>query len=931
MPSTTPRTASTNPDRLPGPPASDPPDRFDGSAAPESQLGGWEGDALLSDGGLVHVRPIRADDTERHARFVDGLSFDTTYFRFFSPRPRMTAKEVEYFCNVDYSNRMAFVAVLGDDIIAVARYDRLDADEAEVAFVIADEHQGRGLGTLLLEYLADVARTKGISRFSAEVLPTNRRMLGVFQDAGFDVLQHFFRDGVVHVELSITPTARMEEKVEDRERTSEDRSVARLLRPSSVAVIGASRDAESIGYQLFLNLLAGGFDGPVYPVNPNARHVASVPTCASVLDIAGDVDLAVVAVPAEQVPRVVDECAEKRVKGIVVISAGFAETGPDGVAAEQRLLHAARAGGMRMIGPNCMGIANASVGLNATFAPVLPRPGGIGFLSQSGALGIALLDWTASRGLGISSFVSVGNKADIGGNDLLQFWEDDDATEVILLYLESFGNPRKFSRLARRISRRKPIIAVKSGRTAVGTRAATSHTAAAASNDVAVSALFQQTGVIRVDTLDELFDLAEVLSSQPLPAGNRVAIIGNSGGPGILAADACAGAGLEVADLAPTTRATLREALGPNASVTNPVDMVASATPADYEATLATVLADPGVDAVIVIFTPPLITPADDVAEAIARSAEGADKPVIANFLAARVPPSQLEASPDGARRRIPSFPSPEPAAIALGRCAQYSAWLQRPAGSERTFDDIDLAGARRLVDAVLRAHPSGRWLTSPEATSLISAFGIPTVDQRTATSVDGAVAAAESIGYPVALKGAVDGAVHKTELGLVHLDLTSAEAVRSAYAAMHERLGDGLSGASLQPMVGGGVETILGVVQDPGFGPLVMFGMGGVATELLSDRSFRMLPLTDVDATELVRSLRASPLLFGYRGAPEADVRALEDLVLRVSALAEAVPELAELDLNPVIVRGDGALAVDLKVRLAPPPLAAPSRRLLA
>ncbi|WP_334143772.1 bifunctional acetate--CoA ligase family protein/GNAT family N-acetyltransferase [Rhabdothermincola sp.] len=883
----------------------------------------WEFDAVLADGGTVHVRPIRPDDAAAHLAFFERLSPETRYYRFFSPKATLTPEESKRFTEVDYRDRFALVALHGDAIIAVARYERQGAaPEAEVAFVIDDANQGRGIGTLLLEYLAAAAHDNGITRFTAEVLPDNRRMLDVFQDAGYRTVAQL-DGGVVRVELLLEQTERSRAAVEHREHVAEAASIRRMLCPRSVAVIGASHEPGTIGYHLFLNVLAGGFAGPAYPVNPSSPHVASVPTYPSVLDIPGEVDLAVIAVPAASVPAVVDQCVAKGVKGLVVISAGFSETGAEGAALERDVVTRARRGGMRLIGPNCLGIANTAVGLNATFAPRVPPRGRVGFQSQSGALGIALLEWTDRLGIGLSSFVSVGNKADVSSNDLLQYWEDDPDTDVILLYLESFGNPRKFSRIARRVSQRKPIVAVKSGRSASGVRAASSHTAAAASPEVAVSALFHQTGVIRVDTIDELFDMAQVLVSQPLPDGPRVAIVGNSGGPGILAADACDGAGLDVVVLAPQTREALRALLGPNASVTNPVDMVASATPAHYEQALRLVLADENVDAVIVIFTPPLVTRADEVAEAIASAAEGATKPVLANFLASRDVPAALQGGSEG-RRRIPSFPTPEPAARALGRLVRYAAWKRRDPGRVPVFADIDRGRARQVVDAVLAragvaAAEAGVWLDAGEAVTLLRAYGLAVLEVHPVSSADDAAAVAERIGFPVAVKAAAGALVHKTDVGAVRLGLASAEQVREAFEQVTAAAADHGGGVVVQAMAESGVETIVGVVQDPAFGPLVMFGMGGVATELLADRAFRIVPVTDTDAAEVVRSLRASPLLFGYRGAAPVATGALEELLVRVGVLADELPEVVELDLNPVIATPAGVVAVDAKVRVRP------------
>jgi len=885
---------------------------------------------VLADGGTVHIRPILPSDAPAHRAFFERLSPETRYYRFFSPKQHLTDAEVTRFTTVDFHDRVALVALLGDRIIAVARYDRLDTDgagdEAEVAFVIDDEHQGRGIGTLLLEHLAAAARENGIAYFRAEVLPDNTRMLQVFHDAGFRTVDRF-AGGVIRVVFPITPTDESLAVMERREHQAEARSIRRILEPRSIAVIGASHEPGTIGYHLFLNLLAGGFAGPVYPVNPNSPHVASVSTHPSVLDVPGEVDLAVVVVPAELVPDVVDECAAKGVRGLVVISAGFSEIGPAGSELEQEVVRRARRGGMRLVGPNCLGVVNTAVGLNATFAPYRPRQGRLAFHSQSGALGIALLAWTERLGVGISSFVSIGNKADVSGNDLLQYWEDDPDTDVILMYLESFGNPRKFSRIARRVSQRKPIVAVKAGRTLAGTKAASSHTAAAASSDVAVSALFRQTGVLRVDTLDELFDVAQILSSQPLPAGNRVVIIGNSGGPGILAADACEGVGLEVATLAESTRVRLRDLLGPNAAVQNPVDMVASAAPDRYEAALQAVLEDPGVDAAIVIFTPPLVTRAEDVAEAIASVVAGGTKPVVAVFLAVTEMPSPLRGEGPG-RRRVPAFSTPEPAVVALGRVARYAAWRARDPGTVPELTDVDRERARAIVDEALAATPEGRWLDADDAGSLLATYGVPVLPVQRADDAEHAVTLAEQLGFPVALKAASGALVHKTDVGGLRLDLHTPQQVRDAFVAMEALSEVDLGGIVVQPMARPGVETIVGLIQDPAFGPLVMFGMGGVATELLADRAFRILPLTDVDAHELVRSLRGSPLLFGYRGAPPADVAALEDLLLRVGLLADELPEVLELDLNPVVVSEHGVEAVDVKVRVGPlevgPPLLA-------
>ncbi|MFZ6003285.1 MAG: GNAT family N-acetyltransferase [Actinomycetota bacterium] len=879
----------------------------------------WASDVLLSDGRTVHIRPISPSDAAALVEFHARLSDESVYLRFFSPRRSLTAAEVQHFTNVDHVDRAALVAELGDRLIAVARYDRHPGmEEAEVAFVVADEHQGRGLATILLEHLAAAARERGITRFVAETLPHNRKMLDVFRSAGFDERARL-EDGVAHVELVIEPTDRTRAVIEEREHRAEAASVARLLAPRSVAVVGASRNPATVGHQVLRNLLAGGFAGPVFPVNPSASHVASVKAYPTVLDVPDDIDVAVIAVPSPAVLDAARDCARKGVAGLVVLSAGFSEVGPSGAAAQAELRALARRHGMRLVGPNCIGVANTAVGLNATFSPYAPRAGRIAMQSQSGALGIAILERSARLGLGVSSFVSVGNKADVSGNDLLQFWEDDPNTDVVLLYLESFGNPRKFSRIARRVARRKPIVAVKSGRSEAGVRAASSHTAALASTDVAVEALFRQAGVIRVDTLDELFDMALVLGSQPLPSGRRVAIVGNSGGPGIMATDACDGAGLEVPTLSRETREALRLVADPIASVDNPVDLVAAATPDVYRRALELVLADDEIDAVIVICTPTFAAPPASVAAAVRSVTATTTKPVLGCFLAwPELTPLLGGAGNDGEDQHgIPAFASPEPAARALARAATYGQWRHRSPGTVPELVGFDLEGAKAVVESSLAANEDDHWLSAHDVEALLGTAGVRTIAGLSASSSTAATEAAATLGLPVALKAMGPALVHKSDVGGVRLDLRSLDEVAQAYVEMAADLDGVMTGATVQRMAAPGVETIIGVLQDPLFGPLVMFGLGGVATELLGDRSFRILPLTDADAAELVRSLRSSPLLFGYRGAAPVAVEALEDLLQRVARLAGSVPELLELDLNPVIVSTEGAVTVDARVRV--------------
>jgi acetyl coenzyme A synthetase (ADP forming)-like protein len=836
------------------------------------------------------------------------------FLQLVSPDPTLSTNELEWLTDVDFHTRVALVAELGDRLLGVARYEHeLGTDVAEVAFVVSDEHQGRGIGTALLEHLAAAARERGITRFVADTSAHNSQMLGVFRAAGFAERTHI-EGGIVHVELLIEPTDRARAALEAREHRAEAASITRVLNPTSVAVIGASRNPDTVGHQALRNLLAGGFAGPVYPVNPGADQVGSVKAYPTVLDVPGAVDLAVVAVPAADVMEVVRQCASKGVLGVVVLSAGFGEVGE--VTAQADLRDLARRNGMRLVGPNCLGVVNTTIGLDATFSPYASTPGRIAMQSQSGALGIALLERSARVGLGVSSFVSVGNKADVSGNDLLQYWEDDAGTDVVLLYLESFGNPRKFARIARRVSRRKPIVAVKSGRSAAGVRAASSHTAAMASPDVAVDALFQQAGVIRVDTLDELFDTALVLGAQPLPQGHRVAIVGNSGGPGILATDACAGAGLEVPELSAATQSALRSVVDANASVSNPVDLVASATPEVYEQALGIVLADEAVDAAIVICTPTFAAPPPRIADMLRRSTAASDKPLVGCFLAWPDLPPLLHGEQAG-EAEVPAFASPEPAAHALARAASYASWRRRPPGAVPDLDRFDPDLAQSIVDAFLTRSPEGGWLPGEDVDRVLAAAGVRTVASAKANNAEEAANAATELGFPVALKAAGSELVHKTDAGGVRLSLRSEDEVADAYRSMVDHIGERMTSGTIQQMAPPGVETIVGVVDHALFGPLVMFGMGGTATELLGDQSFRILPVTDLDAAELVRSLRASPLLFGYRGSPPVAVGALEDVLQRIARLAGHLPNIAELEINPLIVSPEDVVAVDARVKV--------------
>ncbi len=708
-------------------------------------------------------------------------------------------------------------------------------------------------------------------------------------------------------------------------------SLTPLFRPSSVAVVGASSSAGSIGGRVFEGLLRGRFNGPVYPVHPTARSVASVRAYPTVLDVPDAVDLAVIAVPASAVPGVVEECAAKGVRALVVLSAGFAETGETGRELQNEVLRLVRGHEMRMVGPNCLGIVNteSDTRLNAIFGRPLARSGRVAMSSQSGAMGLAIIDYAEELGIGLSQFVSVGNKADVSGNDLLEYWEHDEATNVIALYLESFGNPRRFSTIARRVGRKKPILAVKSGRGSAGSRAARSHTAALAGSDVAADALFHQAGIIRLDTLEDLFDVAALLTNQPLPRGNRVAIMTNAGGPAILAADACEANGLELPTLAESTVGTLQALLPPAAGLSNPVDMIASATPEQYELVAQQLLLDDNIDALIAINISIGGARAESFARAFRSGAESAlaslesPKPVLACFMASGSSPQALRGgegdTSESVSGTIPAYRFPEDAARALARAVRYADWLRRPPGSIPELVDVDAELARRIIGG---AHQrNAEWLTPDEGRALLHAAGIPLARQSVAATPAEAGAAAEEIGFPVVVKVVSPDIIHKTDVGGVVLDLENAEEVRSTCEDLQVRLerefGARIEGFLVQEQARRGHEVLVGVTHDPVFGALVGFGLGGTTAEALRDTTFRITPLTGFDAAEMVRAIRGRVLLEGFRGQPAADLSALEDLILRVSWLAETV-HIEEMDLNPVVVYEPGAGLVALDVRVA-------------
>jgi acetate---CoA ligase (ADP-forming) len=880
-----------------------------------------EAHVALRDGSTIHVRPVRSGDREAIRAFLDTVSKESIAFRFFGiPRPEWI---IDWSLDVDYIDRFALVAETGDPpaIVAHAAYIRESPDRAEVAFLVADAWQSRGISTILLAHLAALAEHQGIATLTAEVLPANHRMIQVFRESGFPVDLRASADAIsLELPTSLSPDGLA--RFEERERLAAVAALRSFLEPRSVAVIGASRRRGTVGGEILRNLLAAEFTGAVYAVNPHSEVVQSLPAYPSVTAIEAAIDLAVVVVPADDVLTVAHECAAAGVRALLVISSGFAETGAAGAERQRELLAICRQAGMRVIGPNCLGVLNtaATVGLNATFAPTPARPGSVGFMSQSGGLGIAIIEAASRLGIGLSSFVSVGNKADLSGNDMLCYWEQDPSTEVALLYLESFGNPRKFARIARRFARHKPLLAVKSGRSSAGARATSSHTGALLSaSDVTVDALFTQAGVIRADTLHELFAVASLLTTQPLPRGDRVAIVTNAGGPGIMCADACQADGVQVPELASEIQGRLLEFLPAGASARNPIDMIATASADQYRRTLQTLIELDACDAILAIFVPPLVTEAVDVAQAIREVAESAPGvPIAAVFMSSQGPPAEL--ADHGVR--VPGYEFPEDAARAVALAAKHGRWRAQPEAPAPALPATRPAQAAAVIAGGLAGGPG--WLPQPAVHDLLDCYRLPMVPTRFVTGADAAVAAAAELGEPVALKATAPGLVHKTEAGAVRLGLRSGDEVRAAVAEIRASVaaaGHEVAEFVLQPMLTAGVEMIVGVVSDPSFGPVLACGAGGTTAELLRDISVRITPLSASDPGEMLRALRIFPLLEGYRGAPACDLSAIEDVLLRVSAMVEAHPEIVELDCNPLIAGPRGALIVDARVRVESAP----------
>jgi acyl-CoA synthetase (NDP forming)/RimJ/RimL family protein N-acetyltransferase len=864
----------------------------------------WEADVVLRDGTVAHVRPIRPEDADGLRRFHAGQSEESIYLRFFAPLRMLSDADVHRFTHVDYSDRVALVATMREDIIGIGRYDRIDERSAEVAFNISDHYQGKGIGSVLLEHLAAIAQEVGITRFTAEVLPQNRKMLAVFADAGYEVSRHI-EDGVVEVGFDIEPTDRSKAVAMAREHRAEARSMHALLHPTSIALVGASRREEAIGSQLLQRLVSAGFTGRVHPVNPHVKRLRRRTAYPSVAAVPEPVDLAVVAVPAPAVLEVVDECAEAGVKALLVVSSGFAEEDAAGAELQAELVRRARGAGMRVVGPNSFGIINndTEVRLNASLAPTLPPPGRLGLFAQSGALGIAVLASAARRNLGISTFGSAGNRVDVSGNDFMQYWIDDEKTDAVGLYLESMGNPRKFSRIARNLALIKPVIVVKSGVSRFGVPPGHRVRETKARPEV-FSAMLKQAGVIRVENVHQLFDVAQLVVHQPLPRGERVAVVGNSAALGTLTADACTSWELKVTH--------------------GPVCLRSEATADEFRSALARAFADEKVDSVLTCFIPPLVTGDEDVAAAVRDTAAHTDKPCVATFLGMRGVDDGHSSvrGTGGETRAIPVYAMPEDAVRALAAATRYGQWRIKDHGTPVAPAGINRRIAEDVVETVLSVTPRGRRLQHDEAAALLAAYGIDVWAQHDVRTADEAVAAADAFGYPVVLKSVAPMMRHQGGVSGVRVDLADEASLRAAWTSLSDRLAPLQADRFVvQKMANPGVACVVTSDEDPLFGPVLGFSVAGLPTELLGDIAYRIPPLTDVTVSELISSVRAAPVLHGYRGQTPVHRAALTDLISRVSVLADDLPEVASLVLNPVNAHPGGVEVLGAEIVLAPAP----------
>jgi acyl-CoA synthetase (NDP forming)/RimJ/RimL family protein N-acetyltransferase len=865
----------------------------------------WEADVVLRDGGTAHLRPIHPSDADAVQAFHIGQSQDSIYMRFFAFKARLSSKELKRFTEVDYKDRVAFVITIRGEIVGIGRYDRLgDPTEAEVAFNIADSHQGRGIGSILLEHLATAAHENGIRRFSAEVLPENRKMLMVFSDAGYDVRRHF-DDGVVSLEFNIDPTEKSRAVMESREHRAEARSVRDLLTPSSIAVIGASRKWGTVGYQLLEHIIEGGFHGPVYAINPEALELAGMLSFGKLSEVPEPVQLAVVAVPYEEVPAVVADCAAAGVRGLVVASAGFADDGERGLLRQRDLVRQARASGMRVIGPASLGIVNTNpeVSLNASMAPSLPLRGGLGLFSQSAAIGVSLYAASSRRRLGLSTFLSAGNRADVSGNDMMQYWEDDPDTSAVGLYLESIGNPRKFSRVARRLARTRPVIVAKSD--AMGLRLPPGHAVRTTQAPPgALDAMLRQSGVIRVETIEQLVDVAQVVAGQPLPAGPGLAIFSNSQALGKVVADSAASHGLVVEQLVADVD------LDAGQSVALPA----------LRGRLLKALESDAVHAAIAAVLPARGLTVDSIAEVLAECSAAAGKPVVAAFTGILDPSIYVEGMMGPADRAVPCFSSPGTAVAALAAVARYSEWVSRDQGHFVEPEGCNPELARVELEALLR-DVKGEQLKRLEpaaVASLLGHYGIRVLPSLGFDDPEQAVEAADSLGWPVALKTTDPALRHRLDLGGVRLDIQDPVSLRQNVLQMRRVLANyGDPGLEVQSMAPVGQACTFRAIEDPLLGPVISFGLAGDAVNLLDDWAHRVPPLSAADVDDFIRAPRAARKLFGYQGLPAVDIAALEDLAGRLAWLKDNHPEIALVEFNPVLCGTSGAtiLAADIRI----------------
>jgi acetyltransferase len=890
----------------------------------------YETEVVLTDGSAMVLRPIKTEDAERYQSFLGRLGPDSRYLWLNHIPEQVTPEDALRFCTVDYKNSFALVGEVvkqkTTQIVAVGRYYRLPRkNSAEVAIVIDDTYRRKGIGTRLIECLVNVALDNGITTFEADVSAKNGDIIALLKGYGYHIARQLAAD-TFHVAFPIAPTQHVMHREEERDRVATIASIRHLLCPKSVALIGASRYQGTIGNIMLRCMLQGGYSGTVYPVNPNIGSVMSVKTYASVLDVPDEVDLAVIVVPAKLVARVTDECGQKGVRMLIVISDGFREVGPEGAAREQELRNIALGHGMRVAGPNCMGILNTDpeISLNATFSPVFPPAGNVAFLSQSGAMGLTILEYAQNLNLGVSTFVSVGNRVDISPNDLLEYWEQDKATKVILLYLESFGNPRKFAQIARRVSAKKPIVVVKGGSTAAGSKAAASHTGSMATSEISTEVLFKYAGIIHVNTMEELFDVASLLSNQPLPKGRKLAILTNGGGPGIIAADASARHNLVLPQFSADTIARLKSVIKRDIVINNPLDTTAGATAQEFHDILQVLANEQEIDAVLSIFIPPIVSNLDasqDAIRSVAPTFWKQQKPLLACFLGERGSKAKLGAN----GHFVPCYPFPEEAVSALARAVEYSENVRKPVGNFPKLEGIERGKARKIIERAMTEHSQRPfWLSNAEMYELLSCYGIRLAPMAVAKTAAEAADAAAKMGFPVVVKLVSDTITHKTDVGGVVIGLGSKNEVKRAYDTIHGRLvklgrENEMQGVMVQRMVTGGIETIVGVTQDPSFGPLMMFGAGGIYAELLKDVAIRLPPLTDLDAKEMIKSIKMAKMLEGYRDTPAADTEAVEDLLLRLSAMVEDIHQISELDFNPVKVmpKGTGYWVVDARIML--------------